>query len=598
MKNIRNFSIIAHIDHGKSTISDQFIHICGGLTKREMLSQVLDSMDLERERGITIKAQNVTMYYQLPQNKKKFQLNLIDTPGHVNFSSEVFRSLSACEGAVLIIDATQGVEAQTVANCKLALDMKLKIIPVLNKIDLPTVNIPKVLKQIESIIGLSTNDIIKCSAKTGFGITKLIEKIITEIPSPTGNDLNPLQGLIIDSWFDNYLGVVTLVCIKNGFIYKDQKIKFMNNGKIYKIESLGIFTPKKKICKILKCGQIGWIVCNIKNISDILIGDTITSLRNPSTMRLVGFKKVKPQIFSGFFTVTSDQYETFKKGLKKLSLNDSSLFYESEHSTSLGFGFRCGFLGLLHMEIIKERLEREYHLNLISTAPTVIYEIKLLNKKTMHVDNPSKFPLSHNIKELREPIAKCSILSPAKFLGNIIKLCSKKRGVQTNIIYHNDQVLIVYEIPMSEVILNFFDELKSISRGYASLEYDFLKFKKSEIICLDILINSKKIDALSVMIHKKKSQFFAKKIVEKIKNTISRHQFEIKIQAAIGNKIVASTHIKQLRKNVLSKCYGGDITRKKKLLKKQKEGKKRLKKIGKIEIPQETFFAILNRNNQ
>ncbi|BBI01217.1 membrane GTPase [Buchnera aphidicola (Nipponaphis monzeni)] len=596
MKNIRNFSIIAHIDHGKSTISDRLIQICGGLTIREMSAQVLDSMDIEKERGITIKAQSVTINYVSKIQKKTFQLNFIDTPGHVNFSYEVLRSLNACEGAVLIIDSTQGIEAQTLENCKIAIDMKLKIIPVLNKIDLPTANISNSLNQIKNIIGFSPDQVLQCSGKTGFGIIDLLEKIVTDIPAPQGNPNKPLQALVIDSWFDNYLGVVSLICIKNGSLRKRDKIKVMSNSKIYTIESIGLFTPKKIYCNMLRCGQVGWVICNTKHVTDILVGDTLTLNKNPAVNTLPGFKKIKPQIYAGLFPIDLTEYQNFKNGLIKLSLNDASLYYENEHSTSLGFGFRCGFLGLLHMEIVKERLEREYHIDLISTAPNVIYEVETLNNKIIYVDNPSKFPALNKIKEIREPIAKCNIFTPTKFVGSIIKLCTQKRGIQINLTYHMNQVSILYEIPMSEVILNFFDELKSISSGYASLEYNFLNFKKSDVVKLDILINSKKIDALSCIIHKKNSQIYAKKIVHKIQSTIPRQQFDVIIQSVINNIIIARSTVKQLKKNVLSKCYGGDISRKKKLLQKQKKGKKKLKKIGKIAIPQKTFFTILNRH--
>ncbi|WP_187308782.1 translation elongation factor 4 [Buchnera aphidicola] len=595
MKNIRNFSIIAHIDHGKSTLSDRLIQICGGLSEREMSDQVLDSMELERERGITIKAQSVMIDYK---NKlgNLFNLNFIDTPGHVDFSYEVSRSLAACEGALLVVDSTQGVEAQTLANCYTALEMNLEIIPVLNKIDLPNANIDKVSKEIEDIIGISALDIIKCSAKTGEGIKNLIERIITKIPHPNGSINAPLQALIIDSWFDNYLGVVSLIRIKNGILFKKDKIQVMSTGKHYFVDQIGVFTPKKLNRNELKCGEVGWIICGIKNIIAAPVGDTLTTAKNPAKKKLVGFKKIKPQIYAGLFPITSDQYETFRDALGKLSLNDASLFYEPENSTALGFGFRCGFLGLLHMEIVQARLEREYFIDLISTVPTVVYEIELINGKIIYLDTPSKFPNMNNIKIIKEPIVECNILLPPQFLGSVMKLCIKKRGVQINMVYHTNQVLLKYNIPMNEVVLNFFDELKSISSGYASLEYDFKCFQPAKIVRIDILINSEKVDALTTLSYYKNAQYRSREIVEKMKILIPRHQFDISIQAIINNSIVARSTIKQLRKNVLAKCYGGDVSRKKKLLKKQKDGKKRMKKIGNVNMPKTVFLSILNTN--
>lgn len=595
MKNIRNFSIIAHIDHGKSTLSDRLIQICGGLSAREMSNQVLDSMELEKERGITIKARSVMIHYR-DQLNNIFNLNFIDTPGHVDFSYEVSRSLAACEGALLVVDATQGVEAQTLANCYTALDMNIEILPVLNKIDLPNANIEKVSKEIEDIIGISALDAIKCSSKTGEGIKELIERIITDIPFPTGLINAPLQALIIDSWFDNYLGIVSLIRIKNGMLSCKDKIQVMSTKKTYFVEQLGIFTPKKVNKSQLKCGEVGWIICGIKNIKAFSVGDTLTQANNPAQTILQGFKKIKPQIYAGLFPITSDQYETFRDALEKLSLNDSSLFYEPENSLALGFGFRCGFLGLLHMEIIQERLEREYSIDLISTAPTVIYKIVLINENIIYLDSPSNFPNINNIKEIQEPIVECNILLPTQFLGEVIKLCIKKRGVQINMIYHAHQVLLKYNIPMNEVVLNFFDELKSISSGYASLEYDFKCFQSAKIVKIDILINSEKVDALTIISYYKNAQYRAREIVNKIQTLIPRHQFDISIQAVINNSIVARSTVKQLRKNVLAKCYGGDISRKKKLLKKQKEGKKRMKKIGNVNVPKTIFFQILNTN--
>ncbi|VFP79180.1 translation elongation factor 4 [Buchnera aphidicola] len=593
MKYIRNFSIIAHIDHGKSTLSDRLIQICGGLSKREMSNQVLDTMDLERERGITIKAQSVTINYTSKKGKN-FYLNFIDTPGHVNFAYEVSRALSASEGALLIIDAAQSVQAQTVANCLSALKMNLSILPILNKIDLPNARPKQVCQDIKDIIGISTKDIVLCSAKTGQGIPELLEKIITVIPSPKGSADNPLQALVIDSWFDKYLGVVSLVRIKNGFIKIKDKILILRTKKVYQVEQLGIFTPKRILKPMLSCGEVGWMICGIKNIHSILVGETITSFKNPSTNLIPGFQKIKPKIYAGLFPIKTNQYNQFKEALNKLQLNDSSLFYEPENSQALGFGFRCGFLGILHMEIIQSRLEREYNIEIILTAPTVIYEVILIkNKKIIYLDNPVKFPHTNLIHEIREPIAFCNILTPTKYIGEIINLCIKKRGIQKNLIYHNKKTVIQYEIPLSEVISNFFDKLKSVSSGYASLEYNSIGFRKSDLVKIDILINSIKIDALSSICHRKNSICFAKNIIERIKKIIPRHQFNVPIQAAIENNIISRVNVKQLRKNVLSKCYGGDISRKKKLLQKQKKGKKRMKIIGNVKIPQEIFFSIL-----
>ncbi|XBC41481.1 MAG: translation elongation factor 4 [Buchnera aphidicola (Nurudea yanoniella)] len=592
MKEIRNFCIIAHVDHGKSTISDRLIQMCGGLSEREMRSQVLDSMDLERERGITIKARNVTIQYKSIK-KKTYQLNFIDTPGHVDFSYEVSRSLFACEGVLLIVDSAQGVEAQTVSNCYKALNMNLKIIPVLNKIDLPNSNPEKVKKNIQEIIGISTENSVYCSAKTGEGILNLLERIICDIPPPLGNNTNELQALIIDSWFDNYLGIISLICIKNGVLKKKSQIKVMSTGKIYFVEKIGIFTPKQIHKNSLQCGEIGWIVCGIKNISGAPVGDTLTSIYSSNKHVLPGFKKIKPKIYAGLFTIQSNQFKIFKNALRKLSLNDSSLFYEPETSIALGFGFRCGFLGLLHMEIIQARLEREYNLEIITTIPNVIYKIITNDNKIIFLDSPSKLPKLNLIKEIQEPIAKCKILLPTQYLGNILLLCSIKRGTQNNLTYYGNQVLLDYNIPISEIILDFFDQLKSKSSGYASLEYNFESYESSDMQKLEILINHKIIDALSLIVHKKKAIVQGRKIIEKMKTLIPRHQFNITIQAVIGKKIIARSIIKQLRKNVLEKCYGGDITRKKKLLKKQKMGKKKMKKIGNINIPKEIFLSVL-----
>ncbi|MGV6987855.1 translation elongation factor 4 [Testudinibacter sp. P80/BLE/0925] len=593
MKNIRNFSIIAHIDHGKSTLSDRLIQTCGGLSDREMAEQVLDSMDLERERGITIKAQSVTLNYQA-KDGETYQLNFIDTPGHVDFSYEVSRSLAACEGALLVVDAGQGVEAQTLANCYTALEMDLNVVPILNKIDLPAADPERVAEEIEDIVGIEAADAVRCSAKTGVGIEDVLEVIVKEIPPPEGDPNAPLQALIIDSWFDNYLGVVSLVRIKNGTLKKNDKIKVMSTGISYGVDRLGIFTPKQVDTTELKCGEVGWIVCGIKDILGAPVGDTLTLQHKSAELPLPGFKKVKPQVYAGLFPISSDDYEAFRDALGKLSLNDASLFYEPENSTALGFGFRCGFLGLLHMEIIQERLEREYDLDLITTAPTVVYEVELTDGTVEHVDSPAKLPPLNNIAEIREPIAECNMLLPQQYLGNVITLCIEKRGVQTNMVYHGNQVALTYEIPLGEVVLDFFDRLKSTSRGYASLDYSFKRFQAANMVRVDIMINGERVDALALIVHKDNAPYRGRELVEKMKELIPRQQFDIAIQAAIGNHIIARSTVKQLRKNVLAKCYGGDVSRKKKLLQKQKEGKKRMKSLGNVEVPQEAFLAILH----
>ncbi|WP_026313141.1 translation elongation factor 4 [Actinobacillus capsulatus] len=593
MKNIRNFSIIAHIDHGKSTLSDRLIQTCGGLSDREMEAQVLDSMDLERERGITIKAQSVTLNYKA-QDGETYQLNFIDTPGHVDFSYEVSRSLAACEGALLVVDAGQGVEAQTLANCYTAIEMDLEVVPILNKIDLPAADPERVAEEIEDIVGIDAMDAVRCSAKTGLGIEDVLEDIVKKIPAPEGDPEAPLQALIIDSWFDNYLGVVSLVRVKNGSIKKGDKIKVMSTGQSYNVDRLGIFTPKQVDTTELKTGEVGWVVCAIKDILGAPVGDTLTHHHNAATEVLPGFKKVKPQVYAGLFPISSDDYEAFRDALGKLSLNDASLFYEPENSTALGFGFRCGFLGLLHMEIIQERLEREYDLDLITTAPTVVYEVIQTNGETIYVDSPAKLPPISNIAEIREPIAECNMLVPQEYLGNVITLCVEKRGVQTNMVYHGNQIALTYEIPMGEVVLDFFDRLKSTSRGYASLDYGFKRFQAADMVRVDIMINGERVDALALIVHKDNAQYRGRELVEKMKDLIPRQQFDIAIQAAIGNHIIARSTVKQLRKNVLAKCYGGDVSRKKKLLQKQKEGKKRMKSLGNVEVPQEAFLAILH----
>ena len=593
MKHIRNFSIIAHIDHGKSTLSDRLIQVCGGLSDREMAAQVLDSMDLERERGITIKAQSVTLDYTA-KDGITYQLNFIDTPGHVDFSYEVSRSLAACEGALLVVDAGQGVEAQTLANCYTAMEMDLEVVPILNKIDLPAADPERVAEEIEDIVGIDALDAVRCSAKTGVGVDEVLEKIVEAIPAPEGDPDAPLQALIIDPWFDNYLGVVSLVRVKNGKLKKYDKIKVMTTGQIWGVDRLGIFTPKQVDTTELNTGEIGWVVCGIKDILGAPVGDTLTQAKNGCEVALPGFKKVKPQVYAGLFPVSSDDYENFRDALGKLSLNDASLFYEPESSTALGFGFRCGFLGMLHMGIIQERLEREYDIDLITTAPTVVYEVKKTDGTMLYVDSPAKLPAVNDIEIMGEPIARCNILVPSEYLGNVITLCIEKRGMQVDMVYHGNQVALTYDIPMSEVVLDFFDRLKSTSRGYASLDYNFQRYQESDMVRVDILLNGERVDALAIITHKDNSQARGRGVVEKMKEFIPRQMFDIAIQAAIGAHIIARSTVKQLRKNVIAKCYGGDISRKKKLLQKQKDGKKRMKQIGNVELPQEAFLAILH----
>ncbi|MCR9586196.1 translation elongation factor 4 [Vibrio alginolyticus] len=593
MKHIRNFSIIAHIDHGKSTLSDRLIQVCGGLTDREMAAQVLDSMELERERGITIKSQSVTLNYTA-KDGETYQLNFIDTPGHVDFAYEVSRSLAACEGALLVVDAGQGVEAQTLANCYTAIEMDLEVVPILNKIDLPAADPERVAEEIEEIVGIDAMEATRCSAKTGIGVDDVLENIVSAIPAPEGDPDAPLQALIIDSWFDNYLGVVSLVRIKNGELKKNDKIKVMSTGQVWGVDRLGIFTPKQVDTDTLRTGEVGWVVCGIKDILGAPVGDTLTLAKNGCDKPLPGFKKVKPQVYAGLFPVSSDDYENFRDALGKLSLNDASLFYEPENSAALGFGFRCGFLGMLHMEIIQERLEREYDLDLITTAPTVVYEVEKTDGDLLYVDSPAKLPAINDIEEIREPIARCNILVPSEYLGNVITLCVEKRGSQVDMVYHGNQVAVTYDIPMAEVVLDFFDRLKSTSRGYASLDYNFQRFEASNMVRVDVLLNGDTVDALAMITHKDQSQTRGRQLVEKMKEFIPRQMFDIAIQAAIGNHIIARSTVKQLRKNVIAKCYGGDVSRKKKLLKKQKEGKKRMKQIGNVELPQEAFLAILH----
>ena len=589
---IRNFSIIAHIDHGKSTLADRFIQTCGGLTEREMSAQVLDSMDIERERGITIKAQSVTLNYKA-RDGEIYQLNLIDTPGHVDFSYEVSRSLAACEGALLVVDAAQGVEAQSVANCYTAIEQGLEVIPVLNKIDLPSAEPDRVCTEIEEIIGVPADDALRISAKTGLGVDDLLEQLVAKVPPPVGNPEAPLQALIIDSWFDNYLGVVSLVRVVNGEINRKQKIVMMSTGKSHLVEKLGVFTPKPLNKDSLKTGEVGFVIAGIKDIFGAPVGDTITATDQPCSEPLPGFQQVQPRVFAGLYPVESDDYEDLREALNKLHLNDAALQYEPETSQALGFGFRCGFLGMLHMEIIQERLEREYDLDLITTAPTVIYEILKTDESTIHIDNPSKLPPANEILEVREPIIEANILVPQDYLGNVISLCIEKRGVQRRMQYTGGQVAISFELPLSEVVLDFFDRLKSVSRGFASFDYEFLRFQSAPLIKLDILINGERVDALSLIVHRDISQTRGRDLVERMKDLIPRQMFEVAIQAAIGSKIIARSSVKAMRKNVLAKCYGGDITRKKKLLEKQKAGKKRMKQVGKIDIPQEAFLAVL-----
>ena len=589
---IRNFSIIAHIDHGKSTIADRFIHMCGGLSDREMEQQVLDSMDIERERGITIKAQSVTLDFH-SKDGKTYQLNFIDTPGHVDFSYEVSRSLEACEGALLVVDAAQGVEAQSVANCYTALELGLEVVPVLNKMDLPQADPDKVKQEIEEVIGIDATDAVEASAKSGLGMEAVLEQLVELIPPPVGDEDKPLQALIIDSWFDNYLGIVSLVRIKNGVLRKKDRIIVKSTGIQYGVEDIGIFTPKRKQTGILRAGEVGYVVAGIKDIHGAPVGDTLTHLKTADVESLPGFKKVQPQVYAGLFPTSSDDYEDFREALAKLSLNDASLFYEPESSDALGFGFRCGFLGMLHMEIIQERLEREYNLDLLTTAPTVIYELELNNGNVVYVDNPSKLPDMGGVAEMREPIVEANILVPQEHLGNVITLCIQKRGVQKNMQFTASQVALTYDMPMSEVVLDFFDRLKSVSRGYASLEYNFVRFEEAKLVRLDILINGERVDALAVIMHRDHAQTRGRALCEKMKELIPRQMFDVAIQAAIGGNIVSRTTVKALRKNVTAKCYGGDISRKKKLLSKQKEGKQRMKQVGSVEIPQDAFLAVL-----
>ena len=592
LRHIRNFSIIAHIDHGKSTLADRFIQFCGGLSDREMQAQVLDSMDIERERGITIKAQSVTLDYKA-QDGNTYQLNFIDTPGHVDFSYEVSRSLSACEGALLVVDAAQGVEAQSVANCYTAIEQGLEVVPVLNKMDLPQAEPDRVAQEVEEVIGIDATDAVRCSAKSGLGIEDVLERLVQEIPPPEGDRAAPLQALIIDSWFDNYLGVVSLVRVREGTLRKGDKMLVKSTGDVHQVDDIGIFSPKRTPTGVLQAGEVGYVVAGIKNIHGAPVGDTLTLNKTPDVEAVPGFQKVKPQVYAGLFPVSSDDFENFREALEKLSLNDASLFYEPESSDALGFGFRCGFLGMLHMEIIQERLEREYNLDLITTAPTVVYEVVMKNGDKVMVDNPSRMPDPAAIDEMCEPIVQANILVPQEYLGAVITLCVEKRGIQKDMQFMANQVSLTYELPMSEVVMDFFDRLKSVSRGFASLDYSFIRFEAAKLVRLDILINGEKVDALAIIVHKDNSHGRGRSLTERMKEIIPRQMFDVAIQAAIGGQIVARQTVKALRKNVTAKCYGGDVSRKRKLLEKQKAGKKRMKQVGRVEIPQEAFLAVL-----
>jgi GTP-binding protein LepA len=597
MKHIRNFSIIAHIDHGKSTLADRIIHLCGGLSDREMEAQVLDSMDLERERGITIKAQTASLPYKA-RDGQVYQLNLIDTPGHVDFSYEVSRSLSACEGALLVVDASQGVEAQTVANCYTAIELGVEVIPVLNKIDLPSADPERVIHEIEDIVGVPADDAVRCSAKTGIGIEDVLEAVVARVPPPIGNPDAPLKALITDSWFDNYVGVVMLVRVVDGVLRPKDKIRFMATQAEHLCEQVGVFTPKSVARTELSAGQVGFLTAGIKELASAKVGDTITTCANPAAEALPGFKEIKSQVFAGLYPVDSHEYDQLRDALTKLQLNDASLHFEPETSQALGFGFRCGFLGLLHMDIVQERLEREYNQNLITTAPTVEYEMVLKDGTVELLENPSKLPDPSKLEEIREPIITATILVPEEYLGNVMTLCNLKRGAQVDMKYLGHQVMLKYDLPLNEVVMDFFDKLKSTSRGYASLDYEFKEFRADDLIKLDVLVNGEKVDALSLIVHRSTSVYRGRELVSKMRELIPRQMFDVAVQAAIGSHIIARETVKALRKNVLAKCYGGDITRKKKLLEKQKEGKKRMKQVGNVEIPQEAFLAILQTGDK
>ena len=592
MQLIRNFSIIAHIDHGKSTLADRIIQLCGGLSDREMEAQVLDSMDLERERGITIKAQTAALSYKA-RDGQIYNLNLIDTPGHVDFSYEVSRSLSACEGALLVVDASQGVEAQTVANCYTALELGVEVVPVLNKIDLPSANPDNAIEEIEEVIGIDAHDAVRCSAKTGEGVRDVLEALLLKVPAPKGDPNAPLQALIVDSWFDNYVGVVMLVRVMNGTLKPKEKILLMATGAQQLTEHIGVFTPKSQPRESLRAGQVGFVIAGIKELKAAKVGDTITHQARPAQQALPGFKEIQPQVFAGLFPVESNQYEALRDSLEKLKLNDAALMYEPEVSQALGFGFRCGFLGLLHMEIVQERLEREFDMDLITTAPTVIYEVLLRDGTVIMVDNPSKLPDLSKVEDIREPIVNVNLYMPQEYVGAVITLCTQKRGVQIDMTYHGKQVLLKYEMPMGEIVLDFFDKLKSVSRGYASMDYEFKEYRPADVVKVDMLINGEKVDALSIIVHRSNSQYRGREVAAKMRELIPRQMYDVAIQAAIGANIISRENVKALRKNVLAKCYGGDISRKKKLLEKQKAGKKRMKQVGNVEIPQEAFLAIL-----
>jgi GTP-binding protein LepA len=596
MQHIRNFSIIAHVDHGKSTLADRIIQLCGGLEDREMEAQVLDSNPIERERGITIKAQSVSLPYTA-KNGQTYQLNFIDTPGHVDFSYEVSRSLAACEGALLVVDAAQGVEAQSVANCYTAVEQGLEVVPVLNKIDLPTADTERAKREIEAVIGIDAEDAVAISAKTGLNVRDVLEAIVARIPPPKVGDTDKLQALIIDSWFDNYLGVVSLVRVMQGEIRKGDKIQVMSTGRVHEIDSVGVFTPKRKIKDALLPGEVGFLTASIKDVHGAPVGDTLTSARDPAASPLPGFQKMQPRVFAGLFPTAADDYPALREALEKLRLNDAALQFEPESSEAMGFGFRCGFLGMLHMEIVQERLEREYDLDLVTTAPTVVYELLQTDGEVMKLDNPARLPAVNKIQEIREPIIRANILTPEEYIGNIIKLCEEKRGSQIGITYLGSQVQIAYELPMAEVVLDFFDRLKSVSRGYASLDYHFLRFEAGPFVRVDVLINGDKVDAMSMILHRAHADRRGRDLCERMRELIPRQMFDVAIQAAVGSQIIARSTVKAMRKNVLAKCYGGDATRKKKLLEKQKEGKKRMKQFGKVEIPQEAFLAVLSVDN-
>ena len=592
MKHIRNFSIIAHIDHGKSTLADRIIQRCGGLSDREMEAQVLDSMDLEKERGITIKAQTAALQYKA-RDGQVYNLNLIDTPGHVDFSYEVSRSLSACEGALLVVDASQGVEAQTVANCYTALDLGVEVLPVLNKMDLPSADPDNAREEIEEVIGIDATDAVPCSAKTGMGVEDILEYVIAKVPPPEGDPEAPLQALIIDSWFDNYVGVIMLVRVKQGTLKAKEKIRLMASGATYLCEQVGVFSPKSVQRPYLSAGEVGFIISGIKELKAAKVGDTVTAVERPASAPLPGFKEIKSQVFAGLYPVESNQYDNLRDSLEKLQLNDASLHFEPEVSQALGFGFRCGFLGLLHMEIVQERLEREFDMDLITTAPTVVYEVVMRDGEIIQVENPSKLPEGQKLEEIREPIITSTIFVPQDYLGSVITLCESKRGNQVNLAYHGRQVQVTYDMPMAEVVMDFFDKLKSVSRGYASLDYEFKEYRAADVVKLDVLINGDKVDALALIVHRANAPYRGRELVAKMRELIPRQMYDVAIQAAIGSTIVARENVKAMRKDVLAKCYGGDISRKKKLLEKQKAGKKRMKQVGSVEIPQEAFMAVL-----